>query len=101
VCWFHDRPLVAGDRLRLKHTTRVTPVLVESVTGTFDVNELSVTKASELGENDIGVVTLRTATPLAVDRYEADRITGSFVLIDERTFATIAAGMVGPPRLHG
>jgi len=101
VCWFHDRPLVAGDRLRLKHTTRVTPVLVESVTGTFDVNELSVTESSELRENDIGLVTLRTATPLAVDRYEADRITGSFVLIDDRTFATIAAGMVGPPRLHG
>ena len=57
-------------------------------------------RPSELRENDIGVVTLRTATPLAVDPYEADRITGSFVLIDELTFATIAAGMVGPPRLH-
>jgi sulfate adenylyltransferase large subunit len=101
VCWFNDRPLVAGDRLRLKHTTRVTPVFVEGITGTFDVNELSVTEASELGENDIGVVNLRTATPLAVDPYEADRITGSFVLIDDRTFATIAAGMVGRPRLHG
>jgi len=101
VCWFHERPLVAGDRLRLKHTTRVTPAVVESVGGTFDVNDLTVTPASELRENDIGVVTLRTATPLAVDRYEADRITGSFVLIDEVTFATIAAGMVGPPRLHG
>ena len=46
------------------------------------------------------MVTLRTATPLAVDPYVADRITGSFVLIDELSFATIAAGMVGPPRLH-
>ncbi len=101
VCWFHDRPLQAGDRLRLKHTTRVTPVSVERVTGIFDVNELSVTDASELRENDIGVLTLRTATPLAVDPYEADRITGSFVLIDDHTFATIVAGMVGPPRLHG
>jgi sulfate adenylyltransferase subunit 1 (EFTu-like GTPase family) len=101
VCWFHDRPLVAGDRLRLKHTTRVTPVLVESVSGTFDVNELSVNEATELRENEIGVVTLRTATPLAVDPYESDRITGSFVLIDDSTIATIAAGMVGPPRLHG
>ena len=40
VCWFQDRPLVAGDRLRIKHTTRVTPAVVESVTGIFDVNEL-------------------------------------------------------------
>ena len=76
VCWFQDRPLAAGDRLRIKHTTRVTPVVVESVTGIFDVNELRVVEADELRENDIGVVTLRTATPLAVDPYEADRITG-------------------------
>jgi len=100
VCWFGEGPLVAGDRLRLKHTTRVTPVVVEDVRGTFDVNELGITPATELVVNDIGVVRLRTATPLAVDPYEADRITGSFVLIDEQSFATIAAGMVGAPRLH-
>jgi sulfate adenylyltransferase subunit 1 (EFTu-like GTPase family) len=64
------------------------------------VNDLRVTEAGELNENDIGVVRLKTATPLAVDAYQTDRITGSFVLIDELTFATIAAGMVGPPRLH-
>jgi len=100
VCWFKDSPLRVGDRLRIKHTTRVTPVVVEGVTGTFDVNKLRIAEAGELRENDIGIVKLRTATPLAVDHYEADRITGSFVLIDEQTFATIAAGMVGPPRLH-
>ena len=55
VCWFQDRPLTAGDRLRLKHTTRVTPVVVEGDHGRFDVNELRVTEASELEENDIGV----------------------------------------------
>jgi sulfate adenylyltransferase large subunit len=100
ICWFHDRPLVAGDRLKLKHTTRVTPVVVESVEGIFDVNELVVTEASELVENDIGVVKLHTATPLALDTYAVDRITGSFVLIDELTMATVAAGMVGPPLLQ-
>jgi len=100
VCWFQEQPLSVGDRLRLKHTTRVTPVVVESIAGIFDVNDLRVSAADELQENEIGVVTLRTATPLAVDAYEVDRITGSFVLIDERSFATIAAGMVGPPRLH-
>jgi sulfate adenylyltransferase subunit 1 len=100
VCWFQDRPLKPGDRLKLKHTTRVTPVVVEGIAGIFDVNELGVSPATELNENEIGVLTLRTATPLAVDPYETDRITGSFVLIDEVSFATIAAGMVGPPRLH-
>ena len=62
VCWFHDRPLVAGDRLQLKHTTRVTPVVVESVEGIFDVNDArACSDASELRENDIGVV--RCARP--------------------------------------
>ncbi|HWE68272.1 MAG TPA: GTP-binding protein [Acidimicrobiales bacterium] len=100
VCWFGERPLTTGDRLKLKHTTRVTPVVVESVEGIFDVNELEVNEATELVENDIGIVRLRTATPLAIDTYKVDRITGSFVLIDDLTIATVAAGMVGPPSLH-
>ena len=49
VCWFQDRPLVGGRPLRLKHTTRVTPVVVESIAGMFDVNELRVVEANELG----------------------------------------------------
>ncbi|MGP0032047.1 MAG: sulfate adenylyltransferase subunit 1 [Acidimicrobiales bacterium] len=100
VCWFHHRPLVAGDRLRVKHTTRVTPAVVERVDGIFDVNALEVSAAAQLRENDIGVVQLRTAVPLALDAYRVDRITGSFVLIDDLTAATVAAGMVGPPSLH-
>ncbi len=100
VCWFSARPLEPGDRLKLKHTTRVTPAVVEAVTGVFDVNELRTGPADRLEENEIGLVRLRTATPLALDPYRADRITGSFVLIDEVSFATVAAGMVGPPRVH-
>ena len=100
VCWFHDRPLVAGDRLKLKHTTRVTPVVVERVEGIFDVNALEMTEVDELAENDIGLVHLRTAAPLALDSYTVDRITGSFVLIDDLTIATVAAGMVGRPSIQ-
>ncbi|HEV3370166.1 MAG TPA: sulfate adenylyltransferase, partial [Acidimicrobiales bacterium] len=91
---------VAGDRLKLKHTTRVTPVVVERVEGIFDVNALEMVDADELDENDIGLVHLRTATPLALDSYTVDRITGSFVLIDDLTIATVAAGMVGRPSIH-
>jgi sulfate adenylyltransferase subunit 1 (EFTu-like GTPase family) len=101
VCWFGDHPLVTGDRVKLKHTTRVTPAIVERVDGIFDVNTLQVIEATELKENDIGIVQLRTAAPLALDDYRVDRITGSFVLIDELSFATVAAGMSGPPRIHG
>jgi bifunctional enzyme CysN/CysC/sulfate adenylyltransferase subunit 1 len=99
VCWFGERPLRAGDRLRLKHTTRTTPARVADVTARLDVNHLHLDPVDELDDNDIGVVSLATATPLAVDPYRRDRITGSFVLVDESTNVTVAAGMVGRPEL--
>jgi sulfate adenylyltransferase large subunit len=99
VCWFADRPLSGGDRLRIKHTTRVTPVRVTAVRARLDVNKLHLEPVVELNDNDIGVVELVTATPLATDPYRRDRITGSFVLVDEATNATVAAGMVGLPEL--
>ena len=54
---------------------------------------------ADLGPNDIGVVRFAVGTPLAVDPYRANRVTGSFVVIDEHTNATVAAGMVGAPVL--
>jgi bifunctional enzyme CysN/CysC len=99
VCWFSDRPLRGGDRLRVKHTTRTTPARVTAVKGRLDVNKLVVEPAAELVNNDIGTIELTTAVPLAVDPYREDRITGSFVLVDEGTNATVAAGMVGEPHL--
>ncbi len=101
VCWFSDRPLRAGERLRVKHTTRTTPARVTAITGRLDVNRLELEPATELANNDIGTVEITTAVPLAVDPYRKDRITGSFVLVDEGTNATVAAGMVGEPHLPG
>ena len=92
VCWFQERPLQAGDRLRLKHTTRVTPVVVEDVTGIFDVNELEVTDAERAARerHRRGASAHRHAAGRRPVR--ADRITGSFVLIDDQTFATDRGG---------
>ncbi len=97
VCWFDRRPLAVGSQFRLKHTTRVTPARVVSVTGRLDVNDLEISPTESLGENDIGTVVLATASPLAADPYQRNRITGSFVLIDPATNGTVAAGMIGLP----
>jgi sulfate adenylyltransferase subunit 1 len=99
VCWFGNGPLRVGDRLRVKHTTRVTPARVTEVKSRFDVNELTLVDADQLADNEIGVVRLATGTPLAVDPYRTNRVTGSFVLVDEATNATLAACMVGAPLL--
>ena len=95
ICWFGELPLAPGQRLRLKHTTRTTPVKVVALEGVIDVATLRVVAASELTTNQIGVATILSAEPLVVDDYRTNRVTGSFVLIDEITNATVAAGMVG------
>jgi sulfate adenylyltransferase large subunit len=98
VCWFGEQPLtLSGRRLRLKHTTRSTPVRVRSIDGLVDVGTLSITPADSVATNEIGLVSLVTGDALVVDEYRDDRVTGSFVLIDEVTHATVAAGMVGHP----
>jgi sulfate adenylyltransferase large subunit len=95
ICWFGESPLAVGQRLRLKHTTKVTPVRVASLAGVVDITNLSVSDTTSLATNEIGLATLQTADPLVVDDYLENRVTGSFVLIDEVSNATVAAGMVG------
>jgi sulfate adenylyltransferase subunit 1 (EFTu-like GTPase family) len=99
LCWFADEALEPGRRLRLKHTTRLTPAHIVSVDSRLDVGSLELEPAGRLGANEIGVARLAVGTPLAVDPYRANRMTGSFVVIDEQTNATVAAGMVGLPVL--
>jgi len=95
VCWMADEPLRQGRRLLLKQTTRTVKAMVTALHDTLDVTSLSRSPAGDLGLNDIGRVTLRTASPLAADDYATDRRTGAFVLVDEATGATLGAGMVG------
>jgi len=95
ICWFGDNPLYMGQRLRLKHTTKTTPVRVVAFGGVVDIANLQVSDTMNLSMNEIGLATLQAADPLVLDDYRDNRVTGSFVLIDEVTNATVAAGMVG------
>ncbi len=95
ICWMGDRPLVAGSRYRLKHTTRSVPAKVDTVEGKLDVNTLNEEPAPEgLALNDLGRVRLRLGQPVFADPYELNRVTGSFILIDESSNETVGAGMV-------
>ncbi len=95
ICWFGEKSLEVGQRLRLKHTTKVTPVRVNAIAGVVDIETLRIDESSSLETNEIGLATLQTSDWLVVDDYRDNRVTGSFVLIDEVTNATVAAGMVG------
>ncbi len=95
VCWMADAPLRAGARLLVKHTTRTAKAVVTALHDRLDVTTLERQDTQALALNDIGRITLRTATPLAADPYARDRTTGAFVLVDDVTGATVGAGMVG------
>jgi sulfate adenylyltransferase subunit 1 len=97
VCWLADRPLRPGDRFALRHTTRDVRAVVDAVRSRLDVATLDQAEATELSLNDIGSIQLRTAEPLTVDTYATNRSTGAFLLVDEATGATVAAGMVAGP----
>jgi len=100
VCWMSERPLTAGGRYVIKHTTRSARAVVGRLVHRVDVQTLATDSgASELGLNDIGRVALRTSSELAFDPYRTNRSTGSFILIDESSNDTVGAGMiVGPAR---
>jgi sulfate adenylyltransferase subunit 1 len=101
VCWFAETPVHAGDRLLVKHTTRTVPAMVTDIEHRLDIETLDRHATDALAMNDLGRVRLRTASPLAVDPYARNRRTGSFILIDERTNATVAAGLVDADRRAG
>ncbi|WP_313279265.1 sulfate adenylyltransferase subunit 1 [Timonella senegalensis] len=95
VAWLAEQPLRPGARLLLKHTTRTTTAIVRDIGGTLNLDSARLEPAEHLALNDIGSVTLRLASPIAADEYARNRSTGSFLLIDQASGATLAAGMVG------
>ncbi|HEX3451888.1 MAG TPA: GTP-binding protein [Solirubrobacteraceae bacterium] len=95
VCWMADKPLKAGGRYALKHTSRNATAIVEQIDDVVDVHTLERTQpADELALNDIGRVHLRTSVPLAFDPYTSNRRTGSFILIDQDSNETVGAGLI-------
>jgi sulfate adenylyltransferase subunit 1 len=99
VCWMHPRPLQPGRKYFLKHTTHTVQVVVTEILNKLNMATLETDPApAELGVNDIGEIRLRTAKPLVFDGYATNRLTGSFILIEQGTNATVAAGMLLPPR---
>ncbi len=98
VCWMHPRPLQRGRKYFLKHTTSTVQAVVTDIEHRLNLTTLEPEAApAELAVNDIGAIRLRTAKPLFFDGYESNRLTGSFILVEQGTNATVAAGMLLPP----
>ena len=96
ICWFSSEAnLQERGRYTLRHTTNDVKCLVKELKYKMDINTLHKLKDDrEVRLNDIARISLQTSAPLHYDRYRRNRATGSFILIDERTNNTVAAGMI-------
>ncbi len=94
LVWLHDEPLQPGQIYLVKTAAAVTPGRITRVEYAVDVNTLEQKQAPTLGLNEIGVARLELDRPVAFDPYRQNRDTGSFILIDRFSNATVGAGMV-------
>ena len=94
VCWLGNDPLSMTRRYLLKHGTRTVPAKIASVNSRYDILTLQPTAANTLNTNDIGALSIHVAQPIMVDAYWANHAGGSFILLDEATNATVAAGTI-------
>jgi bifunctional enzyme CysN/CysC/sulfate adenylyltransferase subunit 1 len=98
VCWMHQKPLQAGRKYLIKHNSHGAQVVVSSLTSRINIQTLEPESApGELAINDIGEIKLRSSKPMVFDGYASNRLTGSFILVEPGTNATVAAGMLQPP----
>lgn len=95
VCWFDQRALNPARKYLLKHTTQTVFAKVADVDHVLDVHTLShSSEAKTLQLNDIGELTLSLQKPITATTYAENQATGSFILIDDATYHTVAAGMI-------
>jgi bifunctional enzyme CysN/CysC/sulfate adenylyltransferase subunit 1 len=98
ICWMNPRPLQRGKRYLLKHATQTVQAVVTSLVSRIDMRKFEPEhEPSELAMNGIGEIRLSTSKPLIYDGYASNRLTGSFILIEQGTNATVGAGMLFPP----
>ncbi len=102
LVWLSQTPAELHRRYRLKHTTRQDWAEITSLEYRVNINTLEHEAAQSLEMNEIGFATVETARPLVIDSYRSNRLTGSFILIDPATNATVAAGLIaGAARASG
>ena len=94
LCWLSEAPLDRNRKYIVKHTTRMVKCLFSRLDYRVDVNTLAHHETDTLNMNDIARVAMKVQQPLAFDDYRRNRATGSFIVIDEASNNTVAAGMI-------
>ena len=95
LCWLDNQPQRPGAKYVIRHGSADARAMIAQVDGVLDIHALEFQSAEgPLTANSISQIQLKTTKPLVMDPYRVNRITGSFVLVDEASGATVAAGML-------
>jgi bifunctional enzyme CysN/CysC len=94
VVWFAEHALIPGRSYILRTETDQVTATITDLKYRIDINSFAQEAAKSLDLNEVGVVNISTQEPIAFDPYKSNRSTGSFILIDRLTNATVGAGMI-------
>lgn len=95
ICWLNSSPARPRGKYTIRHTTNEQKSMITEVVYRMDINSLERnSRDTEIKMNDICRIKLKTTKPLMIDEYRDNRATGSFILIDDGTNETVAAGMI-------
>lgn len=96
LCWLSEQPLDPNRKYLIKQSTRIVKAIISRIDYRVDVNTMNHETVSTLKMNDIAYVELKVQQPLVCDDYARNRATGCFIIIDESSNNTVAAGMISP-----
>lgn len=94
LCWMSEDPFQLGKKYYLKHCSSLVKAMPTKIEYKLDIDNFSKHAAETLSLNDIARVEFKLLKAIPVDKYDESRSTGSFILIDEITNNTVAAGMI-------
>lgn len=95
VCWFNPKGMPLHGKYALLHTTKEVRCMIKEIRYKLNINTLQRDESDlKIEMNDIARVLIRCTQPLFIDSYRKNRVTGSFILVDEGTNETVAAGMI-------
>ena len=97
VVWLHRESFKTARTYLLKHTSRLVKATAQRIRHRVNINDFREHPAEQLEVNEIGLVDFEASSPLAFDPYQRNRATGSFILIDPLSNATVGAGMIQEP----
>ena len=95
ICWLGNTPMVKGIKYIIKHTSNEARAVIKDMVYKVDIESLQrIKNQNEMLMNEIARVNIKTTSPLFYDSYRKNRATGAFILVEEGTNHTVAAGMI-------